>query len=154
PVFEAIVTACARLFRCDRTFIQRCDGATYWAVAAAGPNGNSKIIDPTFRIIDADANFPSRAILSQQTLHLPDWSAIDLPAHERDIRRQLGINSALFLPLVHDGHSIGMLGLASKRTNNFDKDDIALAESFRDQALIAIENARLFNEAKEALAQQ
>ena len=34
PVFEAIVVACARLFRCDRSFIHRCDGANFWAVAA------------------------------------------------------------------------------------------------------------------------
>ena len=47
-----------------------------------------------------------------------------------------------------------MIGLASKRPNNFSEDGIALAESFRDQALIAIENARLFNETQEALEQQ
>src|SRR5262249_23030277 len=49
---------------------------------------------------------------------------------------------------------IGLLALAGKRPNAFGAADIAQAESFRDQALIAIENVRLFNETKEDLDQQ
>ena len=65
-----------------------------------------------------------------------------------------GVNSALYLPLLREGECIGLLTLVGKRPNSFGPSEIAQAESFRDQALIAIENTRLFNETKEALEQQ
>ena len=55
-----------------------------------------------------------------------------------------GVNSALYLPLLREGECIGLLTLVGKRPNIFGAAEIAQAESFRDQALIAIENARLF----------
>ena len=87
-------------------------------------------------------------------MHLPDWSLIDLPEHERRVRERLGVNSALYLPLLREGECIGALALVGSRPNNFGPGEIAQAESFRDQALIAIENARLFNETQEALERQ
>ena len=67
---------------------------------------------------------------------------------------QLGLNSALYLPLLRGDDCVGVLVLGSKQANAFNHKAIALAESFRDQALIAIENTRLFNETQEALEQQ
>jgi transcriptional regulator with GAF, ATPase, and Fis domain len=55
-----------------------------------------------------------------------------------------GVNSALYLPLLREEECIGLLALVGKRPNIFGAAEIAQAESFRDQALIAIENARLF----------
>jgi GAF domain-containing protein len=154
PVFDAIVLTAARLLRSDRAFIQRCDATAFWTVASSGPDGPLPIVESRNARIDPDANFPSRAILTKKTLHLPDWSTIDLPDHERRIHETLGINSAVFLPLLREGECIGLLAFASKQANNFGESEIALAESFRDQALIAIENTRLFNETKEALERQ
>ena len=77
-------------------------------------------------------------------LHLPDWSLIDVPEHELKIRKRFGVNSALYLPLLRSGECIGLLTLVGKRPNMFGAGEIAQAESFRDQALIAIGNARLF----------
>src|SRR5207244_13519301 len=104
--------------------------------------------------IDPAAHFPSRAAGTRKALHLPDWSAIDLPPYEQRTQRAFGINSSVLLPLLREGKCIGVLAIASKRANHFDDHDIALAESFRDQAVIAIENARLFNETQESLARQ
>jgi GAF domain-containing protein len=70
------------------------------------------------------------------------------------VHERLGINSALYLPLLREGKCIGLLGIAGKRAGTFGESEIALAESFRDQALIAIENTRLFNETREALERQ
>src|SRR5581483_4126257 len=84
----------------------------------------------------------------------PDWSLIDLPEHEQRTQERYGINCSLFLPLLRDGACIGLLTLVSKQPGKFGDKEIALAESFRDQALIAIENTRLFNETQEALERQ
>jgi len=146
PVFDAIVLASVRLLRCDRSVFIRCDTASFWQVALAGSKGLLKIVDSGKHPIDPDAHFPSRAIVGKKTLHLLDWSTIDLPAFERRIHETYGINSALYLPLVRDGECIGVLALAGNRAGMFGESEITLAESFRDQALIAIENTRLFND--------
>ena len=154
PVFETIVRTAARLLRCDRSLILRCDSTSYWTAASAGPEGPLPILEHDKVPIDPEANFPSRAIVEQKTLHLPDWSLIDLPEHERRIHQVLGINSSLFLPLLREGECIGLLAMTGKRAGLFGESEIALAESFRDQALIAIENVRLFDETNEALQRQ
>src|SRR5882724_2785025 len=154
PVFDAIVVAAARLLNRDMAFVLRRQGATFSLVAAAGPEGALPNRDPIPVPIDPDANFPSRVFLARKTLHLPDWSAIELPEHERRVRETNGINSALYLPLLREGECIGLLGIAGKLAGIFADSEIALAESFRDQALIAIENTRLFNETRGALERQ
>jgi len=154
PVFEAIALAAVQLLGCERAFIQRCDGASFWTVVWCGPEGQLPILNASPIPIDPEANFPSRAISEKRTLHLPDWSAIELPEFEHGIQERLGINSALYMPLLREGECIGLLAMAGKRTNIFGANEITLAESFRDQALIAIENTRLFNETKEALERQ
>ena len=154
PVFDSIVLTAARLLRCDLVLVLLCDGATYSHAAVASPEGPFEDDGPTNFPIDPSANFPSRAIVNKKMLHLPDWSLIELPEHELKIRKMFGTNSALYLPLLRGEECIGLLTLVGKRPNIFGAAEIAQAESFRDQALIAIENARLFNETKEALEQQ
>ncbi|HKU06151.1 MAG TPA: GAF domain-containing protein, partial [Bradyrhizobium sp.] len=158
PVFEAIVLAAVRLLGCDDTFIMRCDGATYTNVAATTLVGRHHrlraVMHAAPRPVDPAADFPSRAIASCKNLYLPDWTAVALPEFERLIHERRGFNSALYLPMLRGEQCIGVLGLASKKTHHFSARDIALAESFRDQALIAIENARLFSETQETLERQ
>jgi two-component system, NtrC family, sensor kinase len=147
PVFDAIVLNAVRLFRCDLAFFLRRHGNTFSQAALVGSDGSHIPLDPAALPIDPEINFPSRTIVSRKNLHLPDWSAIDLPEHERRIHETYGINSSLFLPLLlRGGECFGLLALASKRPRIFGKSEISLAESFRDQAVIAIENVRLFNE--------
>jgi GAF domain-containing protein len=154
PVFDAIVLTAAQLLRCDRAFVQRCEDGSFWTAAAAGPQGALPIIVSGKAPVDPDANFPSRAIVAKKSLHFPDWSAIELPEFERRIRESHGINSALYMPLLREGECIGLLAFTGTEANMFGESEIALAESFRDQALIAIENTRLFNETQEALERQ
>ncbi len=87
-------------------------------------------------------------------LHIPDWTAIEVPPHEREVRELTGVNSSLMLPLMRKNECIGVLVLARDKAGAFGDKEIALAKSFVDQAVIAIENVRLFNETKEALERQ
>jgi len=161
PVFDVIAQTAIRLLGCNRAFIQRCDDESFWTVTWWGAEGRLPLVNMPRVKIDPAANFPSRAIVQKKTVHLPDWSLIELPAHERMIQDRLGIQTALFMPLLRDDECIGLLSVAGTRANLFGESEIALAESFRDQALIAIENVRLFDEVQskaadlaEALQQQ
>jgi GAF domain-containing protein len=162
PVFDSIVATAVRLLGSDQVTVMLRDGDVFSAVAAATPEG--AVADARLAKnapINASANFPSRAIVDRQMLHLPDWSLIDLPEFEMNVQRKFGIQAALYLPLLREEECIGLLTLVGKRPNMFGPAEIAQAESFRDQALIAIENTRLFNELRqrtddltEALEQQ
>ncbi len=154
PVFDAIVVSGVRLLNCDSSFVMR-SAAQHFAVAAwATPAGLMPDMGLGDMPIDASANFPSRVLVEQSMLHLPDWGAIELPEHEARVREQTGIDAALYLPLLRDGESVGLLSFARNRAGAFSDREIALAESFRDQAMIALQNTRLFNETQEALEQQ
>ena len=153
PVFGSIVATAVRLLGSDQVAVMLRDGDVFSAVAAATPEGPVADARLAKNVpINASANFPSRAILDRQMLHLPDWSLIDLPEFELNRQRRFGIKAALYLPLLRDGECIGLLTLAGKRSNMFGPAEIAQAESFRDQALIAIENTRLFNELRQRTA--
>ena len=161
PVFEQIVATAARALRCDMAVVLVRDGDFYVHTAAATPEGLMVNFAPERFPIDASANFPSRAFLAKTMFHLPDWTQIDLPKHERYIHEAFGIASALYWPLLRGDQCIGVLVFAGTRANSFGPNEVAHAESFRDQAQIAIENARLFDEVQartrdleEALQQQ
>ena len=154
PVFERIVMAATRALRCHMAVMLVREGDVYVHTAAATSEGLVPDFAPERFPIDASVNFPSRAFLAKTMLHLPDWSQIDLPKHERWVHETFGITSALYWPLLRGDESIGVLVFAGSRPNLFGPGEIAQAQSFRDQALIAIENARLFDETQQALERQ
>jgi GAF domain-containing protein len=146
PVFDAIVGTALSLIDCDAAVVLRRLGDHY---SAASFMRRDEVHAPSTGVeipVDPQANFPSRVMLDKATLHLPDWSRIELPPHERRIYESGGIAASLMVPLLLRGECIGALGFTRKRPGPFRADEIALAESFRDQAVIAIQNARLFNE--------
>ena len=155
PVVEVIVSTARRLLGCYRTGFLRPDGdalvSLFHATAEGVQMGFSGRIP-----LDPAHNFPSRALLSRSALHIPDWLASDLPEHEKNIQRRTGTQSSLLLPLLrgHDQEGLGVLAFQRDKPEPFSAADIALAQSFADQAVIAIENVRLFNETKEALERQ
>ncbi len=154
PVYDAIVDTARRLLACDSVFVLRTDGRTFTAVAGAARDGTALPSSNGDVVVDPAHNFPSRAIVSKELVHLPDWGAIDLPPHEREVQSLRGVHASLFVPLLREGECIGVLALTRHTAGAFADGEIALARSFSDQAVIAIENVRLWNETKEALDQQ
>jgi GAF domain-containing protein/CheY-like chemotaxis protein/tetratricopeptide (TPR) repeat protein len=154
PVYDAIVDTARRLLACDFVFVLRTDGATYSPVAGGARDGTTvaRVIDSN--PIDPAHNFPSRAILRKETVHIPDWDAVDLPAYERSVQNLRGVHASLYLPMLRGDECIGVLVLARRQAGAFADGEIALARSLADQAVIAIENVRLWNETNEALDQQ
>jgi len=154
PVFDAIVRTALQLLACDRAVLIRREGDHMRAVAAETRPGFPQSVGQDSFPIDPAANFPARVILERRMLHIPDWSAIELPEFEQRVYRRLGAHASLMLPLLREEECIGVLVLVRMQPGAFSDAEIALAQSFVDQALIAIENTRLFNETKEALEQQ
>jgi GAF domain-containing protein/anti-sigma regulatory factor (Ser/Thr protein kinase) len=64
----------------------------------------------------------------------------------RKFGRALGFNSILFVPLMREDRAIGVFALGRKRTGEYSQREVELVQTFADQAVIAIENARLFDE--------
>ena len=154
PVFDTIVATAVKLLNLDRATFSRVEGDFYVPRASATPAGpeNDRWTEPVQ--IDPAANFPSQAIVSQQIVHIPDWDAIELPERQKWIRETTGVRASLAVPLLRGDDCVGVLMLFRKLPDGFTAKEIEVAESFRDQAVIAIENVRLFNETREALERQ
>ncbi len=154
PVFDAIVNSAVSLIDCDGAFVVRAQGGHFALAALVDAAGEREDMSGALLPIDAAANFPSRVLVDKATLHIPDWSAINLPSGEQRAYDTRGARASLMLPLLRQGECIGVLGMMRQRAGAFSDNEIGLAESFRDQALIAIQNAQLFNDTQEALERQ
>jgi two-component system, NtrC family, sensor kinase len=96
-----------------------------------------------------------RAVLDRQTIQVADLQAETEEFPEGSaIARERGYHTHLSVPLLREGVAIGTITLRRIEVQPFTDSQIALLQTFADQAVIAIENVRLFNETKEALEQQ
>jgi GAF domain-containing protein/anti-sigma regulatory factor (Ser/Thr protein kinase) len=87
-----------------------------------------------------------RAVIDRQVIHVPDLLAA--PSEFPDVRRhiQYGSRTVLSTPLIREGVPIGVLHIRRTEVRPFSEKQIALLKTFADQAVIAIENVRLFKE--------
>src|SRR5262245_6287125 len=100
---------------------------------------------------------PARLMAGEPIVQLPDL--LDLARQRPDDPRaqagaQYGLRTALFVPLRKDGFLFGYITAYRKEVRRFSEKEIALLENFAAQAVIAMENARLITETREALGQQ
>jgi PAS domain S-box-containing protein len=154
PVFDAIVARAQPLIGA-KSAVLLLRRETEFAVAGyAGPDIAALPEEVRVAPLDPEKNFPSRAILDAEVVHVPDWEAGDVPEHERMVGTAFGIGSGLMVPLLREGKGIGALAVTRERKGPFGEREIALLQSFAAQAVIAIENVRLFNETREALERQ
>ncbi|HEY2190609.1 MAG TPA: GAF domain-containing protein, partial [Caldimonas sp.] len=154
PVFEAIASSVYQMLGRCFTGVLRRAGEGFRLVAMFDGEKSLSASDATVVPFDLEANFPSRVFMSGEMLHIPDWSAIELTPHEERVRANLGVAASLMLPLMRENECVAVLFIGRNYPRAFTDKEISLARSFVDQAAIAIENTRLFNETREALERQ
>src|SRR5262245_19782730 len=151
PVLDAIAERAARLCDAADAVVWRVDGevrrhvAHFGLIPTASALGEGRILDR--------GTLPGRAIIDRQTIHVHDLraAAAEFPS-TRGIA--LGLRTVLSAPLLRGGVAIGALYIRRREVRPFSERQIKLLETFADQAVIAIENVRLFQGLKESLEQQ
>ncbi len=154
PVFERILTSCERLFEGKLVQINLVgeDGLVYLGAYHGSARERIERIFP-FPVDENSAT--GVAILRRAVVHFPDVDrAPDVPERARAGWRVQGVRAAIGAPMMWEGKGIGAILVGRDFSGPFSEKDIALLRTFADQAVIAIQNARLFNETTEALDQQ
>ncbi|MFK7762179.1 MAG: GAF domain-containing protein [Roseobacter sp.] len=150
PVFRAIVAAGSNLLDCDgATFLLR-DGDVFYPLAGTEAGRPLDNLSGNAVKIDAAMNFPSQVFVTGEMIHIADAAEADLPPHEVVTFQKFGMKSAIFVPMLRDSECIGVLVIVRTTVRAFTEEQVKLAHSFCDQAVIAIENVRLFREAEDA----
>jgi signal transduction histidine kinase len=153
PVLEAIADRAARLCDASAASMYLTDGDMLRLLASKGPTP-----DPV-RSVDALpislGSMSGRAVLERKTIQVPDLLAAgaEYPL-SKEIAERFGQRTVVVTPLYREGKPFGTILLCRQEVRPFSDREIGLLRTFGDQAAIALENVRLFNETKEALDQQ
>jgi len=149
PVLDTVAENAARL--CDATdaVIHRIDGDKLRSVANYGslPTRRENVT-----LVDRDS-IPGRTVIDRRTLHIHDVAAEPEDDLAAPFARSIGVRTMLSTPLLREGVPIGTIHIRRMEVRPFTEKQIKLLETFAAQAVIAIENVRLFKEIQERNAE-
>ena len=160
PVFDAVVRTAARLCDASDVIIRRVDGEALRVATHIGPVPILQDAAPIRR-----GTFGGRAVLERRTIHVHDaleaQALAEYPESGPMRSGSASYRSILAVPLLRDNTAIGVIAMRRPEARPFSDQQIKLLETFAAQAVIAIENVRLFKELQarnaevtEALEQQ
>ena len=149
PVLDTVIANAIRLIGAEHGHIRQYDGeflqlVAYYNVSAEGAEA--------FRetpVRPGRETGPGRAFLERKPIHIPDVEqdpTFELPP--------VRLRTFLAVPMLREGIPIGTISIWRETVAPFTERQIELVTTFADQAVIAIENTRLFQELKESLEQQ
>jgi len=147
-LLKTLVESAAQLCDAYDSAIWRPDGDRLLLVAHHGP-----IPAETLPLIGGTV--AGRTVLDGQAFHIADLQTedVEFPESSENARRW-GFRGLLCVPLMREGVAIGTIALRRSEAQLFTERQVALLQTFADQAVIAIENTRLLDELRESLQQQ
>ena len=154
PVFDTIAGKALDLCRAKTSTVFRFDGELVHLVAghSLSPEGIESLRQ-VFPMPPGRGAAAARAVLSRAIVYIPDIRE-DPDFRLQAVAQAVAYRSVLAVPMLHEGTPIGVISVAGAKPAAFSQRQIDLLKTFADQAVIAIENVRLFKETKEALEQQ
>ena len=146
PVFDAIVASCQRLFGGLAVNLLLPEGGRLRRVARAARGDTGGEQGPLDFPLD-ERSASGACVLQGRLIAVADSASVaaQYPLTP-ELARAIGWRSGLMVPLVSDGQGVGCIGILRAEAGAFDAKEIALAQTFADQAVIAIRNSRLFRE--------
>ena len=145
PVLDAIAERAARLCDATSASMYLIEGDTLRHLASKGPSPEAVMAINTLPINRDSVS--GRALLERRTIQVPDMLAegAEYPLSQ-EIARRYGHRTVVVSPLYREGQPFGTILLRRNEIRAFTDRDLSLLQTFADQAVIAIENVRLFNE--------
>jgi signal transduction histidine kinase len=144
-VLHTLVQSAARLCEADYAFIFRREGGTYHLAANHGYTTDYREWMQSQSIAIGRQTLVGRTAVEGHTVHIPD--ALNDPEYTwTESVKRAGHRTMLGVPLLREGAPIGVIALARKAVRPFTEKQIELVTTFADQAVIAMENVRLFDE--------
>jgi two-component system, NtrC family, sensor kinase len=156
PVFEAIAESAKRLSGGHSSTVTRAVGdMIHLAAFTAGSEAGNKELQSSFPTPLSSSGIHSRVARTGKLAFRTDIETEpDVSQGVKELARARGYRSILVVPMLREGISIGTIGVTRREPGPFTDNVIDLLNTFADQAVIAIENTRLFNETREALDRQ
>ena len=153
PVFDAIVQSAVRLCGADFATFWRPKDDGFAMVAGGNPNSDIQAMLQSQLHRPHRGSVIGRAALERRIIHLPDAFADPEINPDRTTPTPGQARSALGVPIVRGDEVVGIIGIGRDEVRPFSEAEVGLVQTFADQAAIAIENVRLFNEIREKSAQ-
>jgi GAF domain-containing protein len=143
-VLDTLVESAARLCEADQASINQAKGEAFQQVAGYGYSPAHKAYMDKHQIPSGRGSLVGRVMLEGRAVHVHDVAAD--PEYTFGGRKVSGARTMLGVPLLRQGTPIGVINLQRKTVRPFTAKQIELVTTFADQAVIAIENVRLFDE--------
>ena len=143
PILQSVVDTAMRLCRAEQAVIYRPESGAFRFAAGHSSVPEYLEIERQMAIVPSDGTVVGRAALTKQVARIDDaWA--DPLYEKKDDAKVGGVRSMIGVPLMREDEPIGVIALARNRVEPFTDREIELVTTFADQAVIAIENVRLF----------